>query len=218
MLDHIDVSEWSLREGLLYDIVGRFTEEDPRDRTVRALSRRYHIDSHQAEQVQGTAARLLTLVADSWGLVDPPLARALSWAALLHEIGLGIAHVKYHEHGAYLLENSDLPGFGRQEQTLLAILVGSHRRKLGSVHLSHLPQRLRQPALRLVVLLRLAVLLNRSRRARDLSILQLMADGNNLEIKFPADWLQAKPQTAADLEQETRYLADIKIKFRVTTL
>jgi len=36
----------------------------------------------------------------------------------------------YHRHGAYLLENADMPGFAREEQQLLARLVGSHRRKL----------------------------------------------------------------------------------------
>ena len=45
---------------------------------------------------------------------------ALKWAARLHEIGLDVAHSGYHRHGAYLLQNADMPGFGREEQFLLA--------------------------------------------------------------------------------------------------
>ena len=55
----------------------------------------------------------------------------LRWAARLHEIGLDVAHSGYHRHGAYLLANADMPGFPREEQQLLAVMVGSHRRKLG---------------------------------------------------------------------------------------
>ncbi len=36
----------------------------------------------------------------------------------------------YHKHGAYLLENADMPGFPRKSSGLLARLVGAHRRKL----------------------------------------------------------------------------------------
>ena len=61
---------------------------------------------------------------------DPLAELSLRWAAWLHEIGLDVAHNGYHRHGAYLLDNADMPGFAREEQQLLARLVGSHRRKL----------------------------------------------------------------------------------------
>ena len=67
---------------------------------------------------------------DSWQLDDPLAEQALAWASRLHEIGLDVAHSGYHRHGAYLLENADMPGFAREEQLLLARLVGGHRRKL----------------------------------------------------------------------------------------
>src|SRR5690606_41601026 len=36
------------------------------------------------------------------------------WGALIHEIGLSIAHAQYHRHGDYLVTYSDLAGFSRQ--------------------------------------------------------------------------------------------------------
>jgi exopolyphosphatase/guanosine-5'-triphosphate,3'-diphosphate pyrophosphatase len=81
----------------------------------------------------------------------------------LHEIGLDIAHARYHHHGGYLLANSDLPGFVRLDQQLLAALVTFHRRKLDDPFLDDLPASSRLPMFKLIVLLRLAVLLNRSR-------------------------------------------------------
>jgi exopolyphosphatase/guanosine-5'-triphosphate,3'-diphosphate pyrophosphatase len=69
---------------------------------------------------------------------------------------------------------------------------------------------------RLCVLLRLAVVLHRSRVDFELPNMQLEADGDTLRLHFPDDWLDAHPLTAADLEVEADYLraADIKFKYR----
>ena len=102
-----------MREGILYDIVGRAGENDLRDESVAALSQRYGIDTVQAERVQETALSLLEQVQDRWRL-DADDARMLGWAARLHELGLMIAHSGYHVHGSYVLEHSDIAGFSRQ--------------------------------------------------------------------------------------------------------
>src|SRR6185437_5910523 len=152
------VAEGAMREGLLYDMVGRFTDEDARERTVRAMQRRYHVELAQA------------------GRVEAPLAElALKWAARLHEIGLDVSHSGYHHHGAYLLENADMPGFPREEQRLLARLVGGHRRKLSLVGLDELIPPWDRNAPHLIVLLRLAVLLHRGRSPAALPSIELAA-------------------------------------------
>lgn len=118
-LEKLMVSKAAMREGILYDMLGRGGENDPRDSSVGALMQRYGIDEHQAERVEGTARRLFDQVAASWSLgVDDE--RMLGWAARLHELGLIIAHSQYHVHGSYILENSDIAGFSRQEQQVLA--------------------------------------------------------------------------------------------------
>ncbi|HSG65484.1 MAG TPA: Ppx/GppA phosphatase family protein, partial [Gammaproteobacteria bacterium] len=216
-LKHLHVSEGSLREGLLYDMVGRLQHEDARDRTVRAIERRYHADPEQVERVKATALSLLRQVEKDWELVETSAEQYLSWAAQLHEIGLDIAHVKYHKHGAYLLANADLPGFSRAEQQLLAVLVGHHRRRLEVFDAPELPAEWRKPAFRLTVLLRLAALLNRSRSATELPEIRLTAGARKLEVDFPRDWLANNHLTQANLEQERDWLRAAGFKLRFGT-
>ncbi len=109
-IDRVRVAEGAMREGLLYDLMGRFTDEDARVRSVRAMEQRYHVDSLQADRVEATAVELLGQVESDWGLEDPLAELVLRWAARLHETGLDIAHSKYHRHSAYLLEHADMPG------------------------------------------------------------------------------------------------------------
>ncbi len=142
----------------------------------------------------------------SWQLTDERYGLLLVWAARLHEIGLDIAHARYHHHGGYLLANSDLPGFVRLEQRLLAALVTLHRRKLDDPFVDELPAAWRGPAFKLIVLLRLAVLLNRTRSPADLPPIALSAGKDSLELRFPEGWLDTNPLTAADLDQERGWL------------
>ncbi len=216
-VEQIEISDGALREGLLYDMLGRLHDEDARERTIRSLERRYQIDVEQAGRVEATAAALLAKVARSWQLDDERYAQLLRWAARLHEIGLDIAHSKYHVHGAYLLANADLPGFVRLEQKLLATLVGFHRRKLDALALDQLPAPWRSPTFKLIVLLRLAALLNRTRSPIDLPPLELFPRNGSLELTFPAEWLERNPLTAADLEQEQAYLRARGFELRVSS-
>ena len=128
-IETMRVADGAMREGLLYDLLGRYTDEDARERTVRSMQERYHVDLGQAERVESTAVDFLAQVEGVWPLTDPAIEQILRWAARLHEIGLDVAHSGYHRHGAYLLANADMAGFPREEQKLLAIMVGSHRRK-----------------------------------------------------------------------------------------
>ncbi len=128
-IESMRVADGAMREGLLYDLLGRYTDEDSRERTVRSMQERYHVDRAQAERVENTTIALLSQVEEAWQLTDPSVELLLRWAAQLHEIGLDVAHSGYHRHGAYLLANADMAGFPREEQKLLAIIVGGHRRK-----------------------------------------------------------------------------------------
>jgi len=214
-IDSMRIAEGALREGLLYDLLGRLTDEDARARTVRALEARFHVDAAQADRVEATALSFLEQVRGSWTLEEPLAELALRWAARLHEVGLDIAHAHYHKHGAYLLQNADLPGFPREEQQLLAALVGSHRRKINAAQLEDLIPPWHLKAEPLIVLLRLAVLLHRARAPRALPEIDLKVRGRSLEVTFPKRWLAEHPLTAADLEQEIGYLQAAGFKLRV---
>jgi exopolyphosphatase/guanosine-5'-triphosphate,3'-diphosphate pyrophosphatase len=215
-IENMRVADGALREGLLYDLVGRLTDEDARARSVRAMEARFHVDMAQADRVEATALGFLRQVRAGWKLDEALADLVLGWAARLHEIGLDIAHSHYHKHGAYLLQHGDMPGFPREEQQLLAAVVGSHRRKLNITSIEDLIPPWHIKAEFLIVLLRLAVLLHRGRGPRALPAIELKARGRTLDAAFPKGWLAEHPLTAADLEQEADYLQAVGFRLRAT--
>jgi exopolyphosphatase / guanosine-5'-triphosphate,3'-diphosphate pyrophosphatase len=210
-------SEGAMREGLLYDMIGRYTHEDARERTVRSMQQRYHVDAAQAARVEHTALKLLAQVQESWSLDDPIAERVLVWACRLHEIGLDVAHSGYHRHGAYLLENADMPGFAREEQLLLARLVGAHRRKLTLEGLEDLIPPWDQRGIYLILILRLAVLLHRDRSEAAIPDLTLVGKPRTLELRLRIRTFRDHPLTAADLNDEIDYLRATGLRLRVFT-
>ncbi len=214
-VERIEVSDGALREGVIYDLLGRIRHEDVRDRTIAAVTSRYGLDEAQAERVSATALDLLGQVRESWGLTTDDCGRILEWAARLYEIGLLLSHNDYHKHGAYILEHADLPGFSHGDQMVLAALVRRHRRSFPADAFAHLPREGTQPARRLCVLLRLAVVLHRGRSRQSLPPLTLVANRQRLELRFPPGWLEEHPLTRADLEAEARYLkkAGFRLEF-----
>jgi exopolyphosphatase/guanosine-5'-triphosphate,3'-diphosphate pyrophosphatase len=71
---------------------------------------------------------------------------------------------------------------------------------------------MRRTALFLCVLLRLAVLLRRSRSSTPLPHIGMSVTENSVDLKFPADWLAEHPLTLEDLEGESRHLLAMDIK------
>jgi len=210
----LEVSDGALREGVIYDLLGRIRHEDVRDRTIATLIGRFGLDDQQAHRVRATALDLLESVRESWGLATENHERLLEWAARLHEIGLLVSHNDYHKHGAYLLEYADLPGFSRGDQLILAALVRRHRRSFPEQAFEYLPKEWAQPAARLCVLLRLAVVLHRGRSRQLLPPVTLSARRQRLALGFAVGWLDAHPLTRADLQAEANYLR--KARFRLS--
>jgi exopolyphosphatase/guanosine-5'-triphosphate,3'-diphosphate pyrophosphatase len=206
----------ALREGVLYDLLGRISHEDVRDNTIRRISERYHIDQTQAARIETTALSLLRQVAKEWDLNDETSRRFLAWASRLHEIGLSISFTGYQKHSAYIVAHADLPGFSQEDQNLLSALIMGHRRKLTQAYFQSLPDGMARDAMRLCVLLRLAARLHRSRSPGPPPDVELSVKKGKLEIGFPAGWLLTRPLTAADLEDEKQRLqeAGFELTFR----
>jgi len=197
-LQHMAFSEGALRLGVLYDLLGRYHRHDLRDATVDAFMNRYRVNVRQAEQVADMACSLLTQLDPA--AVDPAHAdrRFLRWAALLHEIGISVAHAGYHKHSAYILANADMPGFSRMDQGRLARLVLAHRGKL---------ERLANvdpwsPDWLLIACLRLAVVIHRARDNRGVPDITLTRTRRGFVVETSPGWLQKLPLTAAALEEE----------------
>lgn len=205
-IDRMVVSDGALREGLLYDLLGRIQHDDERDRTVSALARRYQVDQDHAERVSAMATQLFEQVAEEWDIDNEDYLDRLQWAAKLHEVGLSISHDHFHKHSAYLVAHSPLPGFSREEQHALSTIIIGQRKKLPTNDIESLPEELQKSTLKLMMLLRLATVFNRGRSEITDTFIKLKASKNKLRLKLPKGWLLEHPLTEADLLQESEYL------------
>ena len=210
-LDEVHVVNSTLKEGLVYDILGRLSAQDMRDQTVEKMMERYQIDQEQALRVDKTMQHLMkNLPAPIVNGVD--ISKILHWAALLHEIGLSVSHSGYHHHGAYLLKHSDMAGFSHFEQELLSLFVGSHRRKIRSERLQLLTADTQQSLGVFFVCLRIAVLLNH-RREDDIDLPRISVKEESILLAFVDGWLDEHPLSYRKLLQEQRYLEPLSIQF-----
>ena len=214
-IERMTTSAGSMREGVLYDLLGRIRHEDARERAIRQVAEKSHVDGEQAGRVERTALALLERAAGDWCLDHDEARRLLAWAARVHEIGLTISYSGYHKHSAYIVEYADLAGFSREDQRILAAVVGGHRRKLHPESFAGLPAPLRDVALRLCVLLRLAVRLNRARTPGAVPVPRLACGTNRIDLVFARGWLARHPLTRADLAEERELLRSAGLRLEV---
>lgn len=205
-IDAMEYSDGALREGLLYDQIGRQHDIDTRDKTVNRLMERYSVDKDHAVRVEKITKHVFKSVKSEWQLDKHDDLKMIRWAARLHGAGLAIAHNQYHKHGAYLLSNSDMPGFSRQEQTLLSVLVRLHRRKISLDIFEQVTEDVKCKLIKLVIILRLAIVLNRSRNTIKTPEIKVKIKDKEIELQFQEEWLKEHPLTEADLETEKNYL------------
>jgi exopolyphosphatase/guanosine-5'-triphosphate,3'-diphosphate pyrophosphatase len=208
------VSRFALREGVLQDMLGRLEHRDPRDKTVESFMSRYSVDMAQVERVKRTALAACDKIAGSMFL-RPIHRQLLGWATDLHETGLSVSHSQYQVHSGYLVENSDMPGFTRQEQLFLAALVRNHRRAIPRGFTDKLPTRLHEPLRITLLCLRFACILCRSRDDSAIPGFRLSGSDNRVTVNFPADWAEAHPLTVFDLQQEARDLKAMGMQFHI---
>jgi exopolyphosphatase / guanosine-5'-triphosphate,3'-diphosphate pyrophosphatase len=202
----------AMRQGILYDMLGRFHHHDMRDVTVAQFMRRYHVDAQQARRVGTHAAALYEKLAGN--AVDDDTLRLLGWAARLHEIGIPVAYSGYHKHSAYIISNADMPGFSREEQERLSALVLRHRRSLKK-SLEDVPEEIDRAA---VLALRLAAVLCRARRDTRIPPLDIKLQGDRVRLAFDGTWLEANPLTATALREEVNEWARIGEELKIPGL
>lgn len=213
-IERMTVANGALREGVLYELLGRMQHHDTREATVRQFKRRYHVDSRQAERVQTLTLTLFEQIADKLHMEEAVARQYLSWAARLHEIGVSIAHSGYHKHSAYIIENADMPGFSRMDQQILGLLLRAQRRALTKLNLPPV----HDDRLALVMTLRLAVLFHRNRMNTELPELKLSLERTGyFALQVESGWLAENPLTEAELLAESAYWKDINVTLAVSS-
>ncbi|MAE65055.1 MAG: exopolyphosphatase [Phycisphaeraceae bacterium] len=130
-LDHLYVASITLRDGLLKELAlrddwtGEFRAEIVR--SAIALGRRFGFLEAHGRHVADLCARLCRELTDLHEL-SPRYELILYLAALLHDVGNLVSNRGHHKHSMYLINNSNLFGFGRQEVLLTALVARYHRR------------------------------------------------------------------------------------------
>lgn len=204
----------ALRQGVLYDLLGRFHKHDMREVTARRFMQRYRVDSTQASRVESLALLLGKQLLADFPEEEEELLQTLSWAARLHEVGISIAHSSYHKHSAYILGNADMPGFSRREQEHLSALMLLHRGMASKAR-----EFITVPAdFGLLCALRLATLLYRSRSDIQIPRLEISLDDKELELRIERGWLESNPLTATALSAEIEQWAAMGFKLQIKKL
>ena len=193
-------SAGALREGVIYDLLGRFSHEDVRNRSVSAMQQRYSVDQRIADLVTQRVTILAEATKEHWGLQVDDI-ELLKWAGALHEIGVAISQKNYSQHSAYLVLNTDLPGFAQQDQEVMATLITGLKGKPRSELLDGVAKRKRRSVARMMVLLRLAVMLKHVEALEEIPDLSVSADESSLTLAFPQSWGEDHPLTVWEIEQ-----------------
>ena len=199
-IQEMRTSTGALREGVIYDLIGRFSHEDVRTRSVSAMQQRYSADQTIADLVCRRVGLLASAISNEWHLSKSEVD-LLTWAAALHEIGVAVSQKNYAQHSAYLVLNSDLPGFAQQDQEIMATLISALRGKIRLDALDAIPDRKRQNVARMMVLLRLAVILKHVEEVESIPDLAVCAKGETLTLTYPKDWGEAHPLTIWEILQ-----------------
>lgn len=205
-IDSLVYSPAALREGVIYEMEEQMASSDIRQRTADSLATRYDVDIEQAHRVLETTLSLHQQCAKKWQLNNKQCRDILSWAALLHEIGLHINSQGVQRHSGYILSNVDLPGFNDEQQQLLSVLARFHRKKIRPEEIPELNQYSQEKVYYLMILLRIAVLLNIKRQDNIVPSFSLQVQSSSIDIKFADQWLDNKPIFTADLIREKEQL------------
>jgi exopolyphosphatase / guanosine-5'-triphosphate,3'-diphosphate pyrophosphatase len=199
-LTQLNVAEGALRNGLLIDLLDREdADTDVRSASIQRLATNFSVDAAHAQRVATTTAYFLEqLLSDEPQAHRERLLRKARWAAQAHEIGARISHTDYHKHGAYILDNTDAPGFAQPELHRLSLLVFGHRGKLKKLNgaldeIDFLHQ---------ILSLRLAVIVCHARRAPDTQDMLICSTKDGFELQVSTRWASSYPQSVHLLQEE----------------
>ena len=171
-VEEITLCDASLREGLILDYLARHADEvdalnddkDLRHRKAAQLVSKYASDWEKNSHIANLALQLFDQTASLHQLGELEKG-VLEYAALVHDIGLYVAHSGYHKSSRYILRKSDPRGFNDEEMLLIGHVARYHRRarpKKKHSKFKQLSDRHRQIVRVLAGLLRIAVGLERS--------------------------------------------------------
>ena len=185
-----------VRDGVIADLAARGVGREagrlsPEQRgTVEALAKHYCVDLKHSRHIAFLAGCLFDVL-QSVHRLPTHAGKMLEAAAVVHNIGHYVSTTGHHKHSAYLVANSDLPGFTDRERQVIAALCRFHRKSLPQPKHSYFDE-LNAEGKRLVTyltpLLRLAESLDQSNEGKVKNVKTVLRDnGIGLEIEANGD-------------------------------
>lgn len=174
--EEITTSSYAMREGIIFDTIRTGRDggtsatatalTDLRLESVVKLGRTYDFDEPHARNTARLAVLLFDRLSELHKLSGES-RELLEAAALLHDIGYYIGPSSHHKHSLYLIANSSMLGFHREELDVMANIARYHRKsypKMRHEPFSALPDEERDRIPTLAGILRIADSLDRTHR------------------------------------------------------
>jgi exopolyphosphatase/guanosine-5'-triphosphate,3'-diphosphate pyrophosphatase len=185
-----------VRDGIIADLaargVGRELAQLSREQraVVEAMAKRFEVSLKHARHVACLSHRLFETLQPVHKLA-PAAGKLLEASSYLHDIGHFVSGIAHHKHSAYLVANSDMPGFTDKERLAIAALCRFHRKSMPQPRHSHfqaLDLESKRVVIGLAAILRIADALDRGHAQRVRDVSSMIKDGNlNLVIEADSD-------------------------------
>jgi exopolyphosphatase/guanosine-5'-triphosphate,3'-diphosphate pyrophosphatase len=196
--------------------MGRFTDEDARVRSVRAMEKRYHVDSLQADRVEATVVALLEQVESEWGLEDPLAESVLRGRRACTRVGWTSRIPSITGTAPTCCSMPTCRASRARSSLLLSALVGGHRRQLSFESLEDLLPPWDRHAEFLTVICCAWRCCCIGAAVRSLCRKCSCGEGPQPELELPQRWMKEHPLTLEDLEQERGYLKEAGFRLRTS--
>jgi len=200
-IESMTVSEYALREGVLFDQLREYHGDslhhlnDLRRSSVLHVAEMFDPDRAHSEQVTELALALFHQTKNYHGLGDRYIDY-LEASGLLHNVGRVVAHDAHHRHSYYVIRHTDqLTGFTDHEIELIALIARYHRKsapKDKHPDFAVLGSEDQQTVRILAGILRIAIGLDRTRQG--------LVDG--IRTSSDGDTLHIRAVVASDVEAE----------------
>ena len=213
-IEKMELSQAALRLGVLYDIVGRGRDGNIRTLTIEKFIVRYEVDRVQVQRIKQVATYFweqLFLDDVTQFLLTPEI---FHYSINLLEIGHSISHSNYHKHSSYMVSNSEMPGFSKGEQQLMAKLILGHVGKISKV----VDMTYEESYCRGLLIIRLSAIFSRSRTDLQPPKMIIKAENKKFILHVSEDWLNSHPLTRYTLEQESKEWLRVGIEFLIKRL
>lgn len=208
-IQELQLSSGALREGLLYEMLPDMRCQMIRLRTINSLAERFHLDQQRSLRIASLIDVFFDLLSSTWSLKRDNTYQLLMAACALRQIGLLLSYKSHQQHGAYILQQADLPGFDQADRSLIIALVKNYKGGIDLLSLDEQFASTKEQAIYLLIILRLSVILSQRRQDDVLPMISIIEVNNEITLNIPKSWLAKHTLIHDELMQENQMIESL---------